>query len=91
MTDSKKRLEEILKEFYTHIAGVDDYGCKDCRKIAEKILKEFVYKDNLPSEDEYAKSLYNYLKHTKIKYLLNGWVDCIPLAEIIRKLIEGKK
>jgi len=76
MTDSKKRLEEIINNITHHkgsmLEPVD-------RKIANQILKEFVHKDNLPSESE----------------ILNCFIiklsSDFKIAKAIRKLIEGKK
>ena len=34
-------LDLLLKEFYIHATGSDDYGCKECLKIKEKIKQLF--------------------------------------------------
>jgi len=34
-------LDLLLKEFYIHATGSDDYGCKECFKIKEKINQLF--------------------------------------------------
>ena len=33
-----KELDEILKKYYEHMCGVDDYGCDLCLKYKQEIL-----------------------------------------------------
>ena len=35
---NEKELDEILKKFYEHMCGVDDYGCDLCLKYKQEIL-----------------------------------------------------
>ena len=35
-----KELEGLLREFYLHAVGVDDFGCKECKKYANKIFSK---------------------------------------------------
>ena len=43
MTNQERdeKLDLLLKEFYIHATGSDDYGCKECLKIKEKIKQLF--------------------------------------------------
>lgn len=34
----EKELDKILKNFYEHMCGVDDYGCELCLKYKQQIL-----------------------------------------------------
>lgn len=34
----EKKLDKILKNFYEHMCGVNDYGCKLCLKYKQQIL-----------------------------------------------------
>lgn len=35
---NEKELDKILKNFYEHMCGIDDYGCKSCLKYKQQIL-----------------------------------------------------
>jgi hypothetical protein len=44
-------IENILKDFYKHTTGVDDFGCKHCKKYLALIKSEVEgIINNLPSE-----------------------------------------
>ena len=33
----KKKIDNILRKFYGHVVGIDDYGCKGCEKFVDQI------------------------------------------------------
>ena len=110
MIDPKKRLEEILKKHrerpYRHsvLYRKEEYKERD-ERFANKILKEFVYKDNLPSADDLKVFVNNliYFENRETFYnrkpfnCISDWFpinnEYLPdiIAEAIRKLIEGSK
>lgn len=97
MTDPKKRLEKILNDLISWKYTTEE-------AIIE-ILKEFVHKDNLPTETE----VYEIIKEEMSCHPHRNWdFERLPIenlaikreenlthlkgiAEAIRKLIEGKK
>lgn len=97
MIDPKKRLEEILNEL------IDVYEVSGFLlvpdKYLDKILKEFVHKDNLPTKTDIVTLIvdkmarYRTDKRFKFNARMSGknWTLANWLAKAIRKLIEGKK
>ncbi len=111
MIDSKKRLEKILtnvpekdKSIIYNLSACVDFMI-DYKKWIKTIAKEFVHKDNLPSEKILKTFLNNliYFEEETIFYNrkpFNATSDWFPIdaeylpeliAEAIRKLIEGNK
>ena len=84
MIDPKKRLEEILNEYYDIDGEIPSI---DHQALLNEILKEFVHKDNLPSVEEIYKIVdcHIFAKNTQ------EGMDKKRLTKVIRKLIEGKK
>lgn len=41
----KSELERVLKNFYEHATGTDDYGCEGCKKYETRILDIFKLDD----------------------------------------------
>ena len=89
MIDQKKRLEEIINEL------IEVYEARGLGIIPDdsldKILKEFVHKDNLLNEDKINNIVFEImLTNEEYRKLPDYYVKEI-CRETIRKLIEGKK
>jgi hypothetical protein len=59
-----KELREILKEFYKHATGIEDFGCKECERYYSAILK--LFKQEMlrligEDEDKYLDTIYSEL------------------------------
>jgi len=68
MVNSKKRLEEILNN-----APKDGYSYD--KEIANKILKEFVHKDNLPNKEDIESILSKWEKYCKKGQCCSSCID----------------
>ena len=42
----KSDIKKLLKEYYEHMCGVDDYGCDGCLKY-EKLINEYIDKKTI--------------------------------------------
>ena len=103
MTDSKKRLKEILKKilwFSPYDTNRESKNAKQLDKTTTEILKEFVHKDNLPSIKEIGNLILKELLKTDeyvdgdnidTSVIIDGDFDLKIIAIAIRELIEGKK
>ncbi len=93
MTNSQKRLEEILKEFRRKLfkmeEGITVYNKASINRTITQIDKEFVHKDNLPSVGE-IKDKIRFLKQFSILNYSDIAMEAI-IVNTIRKLIEGNK
>lgn len=78
------RLDEILKEFYTHSTGVDDYGCADCIEAKTAILR--AVKECLPERKIGFIDLGWPVSRSKENGQADGWNDCL---REINEMIDG--
>jgi len=98
MTDPKKRLEEILNKFEKAVQKEmvdDDFEklIKQKNQTINKILKEFVYKDNLLSEFDKVTDIciYDFLKSYINSQIIAFQKGIDKIWSTLRKLIEGNK
>lgn len=102
MTDPKKRLEQLIENWYeedVYWGGGDspdgDYipgrpHEDNYKTLANQILKEFVHKDNLPNETAILDLIDMYIYGSALN-TLDPFKRKIACAKAIRELTEGKK
>jgi len=53
MNSVEKEIQTILKSFYMHMNGVDDYGCKLCIEFEKKLIT--LVEDKLKEQEKSLK------------------------------------
>lgn len=56
MSKTISKADKVLKQFYKHFAGTDDYGCKDCLKYRDQLLNDLLAR--LPKDNPYPESIF---------------------------------
>jgi len=74
--------EVLLQVVPNNIGATHDIDFKDGYNSALSDVRQAINKVRI-SETELAKRLYNYLKDTPVGDMLNGWIDCLPVAKAL--------
>ena len=88
----EKKIEEIdsiLKEFYIHAAGTDDYGCDECMRLRNQLID--LMGDNIEKVPQMAGTAEGRLTITEVAKRLNISTKTIVRWEKSGKIDEAKR
>ena len=74
-------IEKLLKEFYLHFNGVDDYGCVTCKKC-ERDLEQYVKDKTERYEERLATQKGIILNHVEQEMLHKQYVIKARIEEL---------
>jgi hypothetical protein len=79
----EEKLREILRDFYKHITGIDDFGCKHCFEALSRIL-------DLPCKIELDEDMLMLTLSEKIPECEDTFGDNLQQLDL-RKLVQALK